>query len=647
MLIRVNKQEVELPEEASGKDLAEKLNLRGPDQSLAVKINGTVRDLATPLKNGDEVELVHFDTPLGKEVYWHTSAHVLAQAILRHFPDAKPTIGPPIENGFYYDFAHLTITDQDFETIEKEVQKIIDENARPERHVLTGKKDALEKFKDNPYKCELIEGFKEGDEISAYSQGEFFDLCRGPHLPNLGKIKAFKILKTSGAYWKGDSNREMLTRIYAISFPDRKLLKEYLHFLEEAKKRDHKILGPKLDLFSLQEEGPGMPFIHPKGMIIWNRLIGFLRELHDKAGYVEIKTPQILNQSLWETSGHWMHYRENMYAFGIEERHYAIKPMNCPGCMLYFKSQSHSYRDLPLRVAEIGHVHRHEASGALSGLFRVRSFHQDDAHLFMRPSEIKNEILAVIGLVDVIYSTFGLPYRLELSTRPEKSIGTDQEWEIATAGLKDALDAWGQPYRINEGDGAFYGPKIDIHIKDTLGRSWQCGTVQLDMALPEKFQLEYMDSDGHLKRPVMIHRALFGSIERFMGILIEHFAGKFPFWISPRQVCVITIADRHQEYGQQIAAEIKKAGFLCDLDDSAESVNKKIRNAQLMQYNYMLTIGDKELENRTINVRTRDNVVHGEIELKEFLAAVEKESSTKSLTSHYAKEEADEPTRKA
>ncbi len=640
MLVRINKQEIELPEGSSAKDLAEKLNLRGPDQSLAAKINGVMRDLSTLLKNGDEVELIHFEDPQGKEIYWHTSAHVLAQAILRLFPNAKPTIGPPIEQGFYYDFANLMVSDEDFEKIEKEAQKIIDENYRPERNVLKGKKEALEKFKDNPYKRELIEGFKDGEEISAYSQGEFFDLCRGPHLPNLGKIKAFKILKTSGAYWKGDSNREMLTRIYAISFPDRKLLKEYLHFLEEAKKRDHKIIGPKLDLFSLKEEGPGMPFIHPKGMIIWNRLIGFLRQLHDKASYVEIKTPQILSQTLWETSGHWFHYRENMYTFSIEERHYAIKPMNCPGCMLYYKSQAHSYRELPLRVAEIGHVHRHEASGALSGLFRVRSFHQDDAHLFMRPSDIKHEIMSVIGLVDEIYSTFGLPYRLELSTRPEKSIGSDHDWEIAIAGLKDALDAWGQPYRINEGDGAFYGPKIDIHIKDTLGRSWQCGTIQLDMALPEKFQLEYMDSDGQLKRPVMIHRALFGSIERFMGILIEHFAGKFPLWISPRQVCVITVADRHQEYAHQIASEIKKAGFLCDVDDTSESVNKKIRNAQLLQYNYMLTVGDKEFEKRTINLRTRDNIVHGELELKDFISTIEKESATKSLTSAYAKEEA-------
>ncbi len=638
MFIHINKEKVELPEGSSVKDLAEKLNLRGPNQSLAAKINGTLRDLVTVLKEGDNVELIHFEEPEGKEIFWHTSAHVLAQAILRLFPQAKPTIGPPIENGFYYDFANLTVSEEDFEKIEKEVQKVIDENFRPERIVFKGKKEALEKFKDNPYKCELIEGFKEGDEISGYSQGEFFDLCRGPHLPALGKIKAFKILKTSGAYWKGDATREMLTRVYAISYPDRKLLKDYLFFLEEAKKRDHKILGPKLDLFSLKEEGPGMPFIHPKGMIVWNRLIHFWRTLHDKAGYLEIQTPQLLSQSLWETSGHWFHYRENMYAFSIEDRHFAIKPMNCPGCMLYYQSQSHSYRELPLRVAEIGHVHRHEASGALSGLFRVRSFHQDDAHVFMRPSDIKHEILNVVGLIDEIYSTFGLPYRLELSTRPEKSIGSDEDWEIATSGLKDALDAWGQPYRINEGDGAFYGPKIDIHIRDTLGRSWQCGTIQLDMALPEKFQLEYMDSDGQAKRPVMIHRALFGSIERFFGILIEHFAGKFPLWLSPRQVCIVTVADRHNDYARLLAAEIKQAGLLCDVDDSSESMNKKIRNAQLMQYNYMLTVGDKELENRTINLRTRDNVVHGELEMKTFIDTILKESEDKALTSCFAKE---------
>ena len=521
MLIRVNKQEIELPEGSSGKDLAEKLNLRGPNQSLAAKINGTIRDLTTVLKDGDTVELINFEEPEGKEVYWHTSAHVLAQAILRLFPDAKPTIGPPIENGFYYDFANLIISDADFEKIEKEVDKILDENYKSERQVIPGKKEALARFKDNPYKRELIEGFKEGDEISAYTQGEFCDLCRGPHLANLGKIKAFKILKTSGAYWKGDSNREMLTRIYGISFPDRKLLKEFLHMLEEAKKRDHKIIGPKLDLFSLKEEAPGMPFIHPHGMIVWNRLLDFWRVLHKKAHYVEIKTPQLMTQELWETSGHWYHYRENMYAFSIEDRHFAIKPMNCPGCMLFYKTSTHSYRELPYRVAEIGHVHRHEASGALSGLFRVRSFHQDDAHIFMRPADIKREIMNVIALVEEVYSTFGLTYRLELSTRPEKSIGTDLDWEVATNGLKDALDDFGQPYRINEGDGAFYGPKIDIHIRDSLGRSWQCGTIQLDMALPEKFQLEYMDSDGQLKqaghdssRDLWICRALFWNFNR-------------------------------------------------------------------------------------------------------------------------------------
>ncbi len=369
---------------------------------------------------------------------------------------------------------------------------------------------------------------------------------------------------------------------------------------------------------------------------MWKRLIDFLRGLHRHAGYVEIKTPQLMSQDLWERSGHWQFYRENMYAFEIEERHYALKPMNCPGCMLFFRSQTHSYRELPLRVAEIGHVHRHEASGALNGLFRVRSFHQDDAHLFMRPGDIKNEILSIIGLIEKIYGTFGLPYRLELSTRPEKSIGSDEEWELATKGLKDALDEWGQPYRINEGDGAFYGPKIDIHIRDALNRSWQCGTVQLDMALPEKFQLEYMDSDGQHKRPVMVHRALFGSIERFLGILIEHFVGRFPLWISPLPVRIITVADRHGEYAHDLAAKIQKAGFLCDVDDSQESVNKKIRNAQLLQVNYMLTVGDKELENGTAALRTRDNVVHGEIQIDDFLRSLAKEQADRSLTSPFS-----------
>ncbi len=633
MILCANRQQLELSADSSGRDAAEKLNLRNPEQALAFERNGQFYDLSSPLQEGDHIRLLNFDEPEGKEIFWHTSAHVLAQAILRLWPDAKPTIGPPIEQGFYYDFANLTISDTDFERIEQEVQKIISENYKPQRQQFANRQEALDAFDSNPYKKELIEGFDDHGIITAYRQGEFFDLCRGPHLPALGKIKAFKVLKTSGAYWKGDQQREMLTRVYAISFPDRKMLKDYLFMLEEAKKRDHKILGPKLDLFSIQEEAPGIPFIHPKGMVIWNQLIDFWRKLHQEAGYIEIKTPHLMGQELWERSGHWKHYRQNMYAFGIEDRHFAIKPMNCPGCMLFYRSHSHSYREFPLRIAEIGLVHRHEASGALSGLMRVRSFHQDDAHLFMQPSEIQGEILGILHLVEKIYSTFGLSYRFELSTRPKESIGTDEDWEIATKSLQGALDEWGQPYRVNEGDGAFYGPKIDIHIRDALGRSWQCGTIQLDMALPEKFSLEYMDKDGQHKRPVMLHRALFGSIERFFGILIEHFAGRFPLWISPSPVRIITVADRHSHYAHEVAKKIREAGFICEVDDTSESVNKKIRNAQLMQVNYMLTVGDQEEEKHNVALRTRDNVVHGSIELADFLSTIQQEFKDKSLTS--------------
>jgi len=629
---------LDLPEGSSGKDVANHLNLRAPHEALAIEVHDTVKDLSSLLTDNDKISLLAFTDPKGREVFWHTSAHVLAQAILRLYPQAKPTIGPPIEGGFYYDFADLSISDADFPRIEEEVQKIIEANYQPERIVFTSKQEALERFYDNPYKTELIEGLD--GLITGYQQGEFFDLCRGPHLPNLGKIKAFKILKISGAYWRGDSNREMLTRIYAISFPDRKLLKEHLFLLEEAKKRDHKVLGPRLGLFSLEEQAPGMPFIHPKGMIVWNRLIDFWRTMHKKAGYEEIKTPQLMSQQLWEMSGHWMHYRENMYAFSIEDRYFAIKPMNCPGCMLYFKTQNHSYRELPLRISELGHVHRHEASGALSGLFRVRSFHQDDAHLFMRPCDIKNEILHILSLIEETYSTFGLSFRLELSTRPEKSIGTDEDWETATKGLQGALDEWGAPYRINEGDGAFYGPKIDIHIRDALGRSWQCGTVQLDMSLPEKFQLEYMDSDGVQKRPVMLHRAIFGSVERFFGILIEHFAGRFPLWLSPIQVRLLTVADRHEAYAEELAQTIRQTGLTCDVDTSNESISKKVRTAQLLQINYMLILGDKELEERTISVRTRDNETFSSVEFSTFLQVAQEELHTKALHPLWNKQEA-------
>lgn len=634
---KIEPSQIELSAGSSAKDLADKLHLTGPHQAMGVNINGKTRDLSTVLQEGDQVVIYNFEDPAGREIFWHTSAHVLAQAILRLWPEAKPTIGPPIEAGFYYDFGSLTISDADFERIEQEMQAIVAENYLSKKELFANKQEALKTFAQNKYKCELINSFPLGDELSGYRQGEFFDLCRGPHLYSLGKIKALKVLKTAGAYWRGDSKNEMLTRIYAITFPEKKQLKEYLHQLEEAKKRDHKILGPRLDLFSLKEEAPGMPFIHPKGMLVWNQLCAYLRELLAKNGYVEIKTPTMMSRELWERSGHWSYYRQNMFTSQIEEREFAIKPMNCPGGMLYYLSNTHSYRQLPLRVAEIGNVHRFEPSGALSGLFRVRSFHQDDAHVFMKPSDIENEILNIFKLANEIYSIFGLNYHLELSTRPEKNtIGTDEDWRLATDGLKGALDKSGHTYRINEGDGAFYGPKIDFHIRDALNRTWQCGTIQLDMALPEKFDLEYTDHDGAKKRPVMLHRTIFGSIERFFGILIEHFAGRFPLWISPLQVRVLTVADRHAAYAEEILEKIKQRGFHCDADYSGESVSKKVRNAQLAQVNYILTIGDKEMEHRTLNLRSRDNVVHGELQLEDFLCNIEKERSTRSLTSVYA-----------
>ncbi|MEM1283330.1 MAG: threonine--tRNA ligase [Chlamydiota bacterium] len=634
---------VELTDGSTAKDLIDLLKLNAPDQAVAACVNGKTCDITTTLSDGDEVIFWNFDDPEGREVFWHTSAHILAQAVLRLWPDAKPTIGPPIQNGFYYDFANLTISDEDFPKIEKEMLAIVKENYKSEREVFASKEEALKAFKDNIYKVELINSFDESEEFSGYRQGEFFDLCRGPHLFSLGKVKALKVLKTSGAYWRGDSEKEMLTRIYAITYPDRKQLKAYLHMLEEAKKRDHKVLGPRLDLFSLKEEAPGMPFIHPKGMIIWKQLIHFITSLLEKNDYVEIKTPTMMTRELWELSGHWENYRENMYTSQIEKRDFAIKPMNCPGGMLYYKTNVHSYRELPLRVAEIGNVHRNEPSGALSGLFRCRSFHQDDAHVFMKPDDIQEEILSILRLADEIYSTFGLSYRLELSTRPDKqTIGSDEEWEIATKGLQGALDAWGHQYRINEGDGAFYGPKIDFHILDALGRTWQCGTVQLDMALPERFELEYTAADGTRKRPVMIHRALFGSVERFFGIIIEHFGGKFPLWISPRPVRLITVADRHEPFAREIAKLLKEEGYPVEVDDSQESVSKKVRSAQLDQVNYMITIGDREVEHKTINLRTRDNIVHGELNFDDFLQSINKERKERSLTSPYSSKETKE-----
>lgn len=633
---------VEIPSGSSAEDLAKKLNLTAPEQALAACINGTTFDLSQPLTEGDEILFWNFSDPQGKEIYWHSSAHILAQAVLRLWPNAQPTIGPPIENGFYYDFADLQISEEDFGKIEKEMEKILEENHKTSREVLADKKSALQLFGTNKYKTELIEGLGEG-KITAYRQGEFVDLCRGPHIPYVGKVKGLKILKTSGAYWRGDPSREMLTRIYAITFPDKKMLRAYLTQIEEAKKRDHKVIGPKLGLFCLRDEAPGMPFIQPKGMLVWNALLKFWRACHEKAGYVEIKTPQMMNRELWERSGHWQNYRQNMYTSSIEEREFAIKPMNCPGCMLYYKEEVHSYREFPLRIAEIGHVHRHEASGAISGLMRVRSFHQDDAHIFMEPYQIEEEILSILTLVDYIYTTFGLSYHLELSTRPAKdTIGTDEQWEHATTSLKQALERSGKPFQIKEGEGAFYGPKIDLHIRDALGRTWQCGTVQLDMALPERFDLHYVDKEGNRPRPIMIHRALFGSIERFFGILIEHFAGRFPLWLSPRHVRLIPIADRHVAYAHSFYKKLQEAHFYCEMDDSHESVSKKVRLAQLDQVNYMLTIGDKEMENQTISLRTRDNVVHGEMRFEDFLRKISAEKESRSLASAFGEVPAQE-----
>jgi threonyl-tRNA synthetase len=638
MFVICRKQSVLLPERATIKDLADFFNLKEPHQAVAATCNGTLSDLSTPLNEGDEVEFFDFDTKVGKELFWHSSAHILAQAILRLYPQALPTIGPAIEGGFYYDFANLTISESDFPMIEKEAQKIIQENFKPERILFSSLEDAIKAFEGNSFKVELIRSFEAGP-ITGYRQGEFFDLCRGPHLYSIGKVKAFKLLKTSGAYWHGDKNNAMLTRIYGISFPSKDLMKAHLEMLEEAKKRDHKLLGQKLDLFSIKEFGPGMPFIHPKGMIVWNQLLNFWKKLHYENGYLEIKTPMMLSKELWEISGHWDHYRQNMYTSVIEEREFAIKPMNCPGCMLYYKGSLHSYRELPLRIAEIGQVHRHEFSGALNGLFRVRCFHQDDAHIFMTQDQIKQEIIGVMKLVDIIYKTFGLTYRVELSTRPEKgkTIGSDSDWEVATAGLKEALETLGLDFRINEGDGAFYGPKIDLHIKDALGRSWQCGTIQLDMSLPEKFELDYNDSDSLKKRPVMIHRAIFGSIERFFAILIEHFAGKFPLWISPLAVRIIPVASRHVDYANALKEKLKTLPVPIDVDDSEESVAKKIRNAQLLQINYMVTIGDIEMSNSTLSLRTRDNLVVGEMSVDAFTDALLQEYEQKSLVSRFQK----------
>ncbi len=591
----------------TGGDLAAGISEGFARNCVAVEVDGELRDLNRPIEKDASIRLITTRDPEAVDILRHSAAHVMAQAILRLYKDAQLTIGPAVEDGFYYDVDMPPVSEDDFAKIEAEMKQIVKAKLPIERKEI-GKREALELYDGEPYKQEMISDLEDGT-ISIYRQGEFTDLCRGPHLPHTGFVRAFKLMKVSGAYWRADPSKAQLQRIYGTAFFDKKDLKAHLHFLEEAKKRNHRKIGEALELFSFHDEAPGMPFFHPKGMTVWNTLLDFWREEHRGAGYVETKTPILLNRSLWERSGHWTNYRENMYTTRVDEVDYAIKPMNCPGGMLLFNHRPHSYRELPLRAAEIGLVHRHELSGVLSGLFRVRAFHQDDAHIFMRPEQIRKEILGVLQLAERVYGTFGLDFHLELSTRPEKSIGTDEQWKEATEGLEAALVDYGRPYRINEGDGAFYGPKIDLHIKDALGRTWQCGTVQLDMSLPERFDLTYVDKDNQRRRPIMIHRVIFGSIERFFGILVEHFAGRFPLWLAPVQAVVLPINDDLVPFAESVCGDLHAAGLRAHVDGRAESLNKKVREAQLQKVPLILTAGEKERENGTLSVRTLDGTV--------------------------------------
>ena len=594
---------------------------------LAADVNGELTDLREALVEGSKVSFLTFAEDGGKHAFRHTASHVMAQAVKRLWPDAQLAIGPAIENGFYYDIdMEHKLVPEDLPKIEAEMSRIVKENL-PIEKVLMERQEALDFFtaKHENYKVELINDLPTDAVISAYKQGDFTDLCAGPHLASTGKVKAFKLQSIAGAYWRGDEKNKMLQRIYGTAFEKKEELEEYLHLLEEAARRDHRKLGKELGLFVIKEEGPGFPFFLPKGMAVRNALEDFWREVHHDYDYEEVRTPIILSQHLWETSGHWFHYRENMYTTQIDGAEYAIKPMNCPGGILVYANEMHSYRDLPIRMAELGLVHRHELSGALHGLFRVRSFTQDDAHVFMTPSQIKEELMSVIDLFGRIYSQFGLSYHVELSTKPEGAIGDDAIWELATEALREAIEAKGIPYRINEGDGAFYGPKLDFHIRDSIGRTWQCGTIQLDMNLPERFNLEYIAEDGQKHRPIMIHRACFGSMERFIGILIEHFAGAFPTWMAPVQVKILPISEKHVDYAEKLRKAFKDAYVRVELDDRSEKIGYKIRQAQMEKVSYMLVVGDKEVEEGKVAVRKRGVGEQGAIPWEEFLANIQQE----------------------
>jgi threonyl-tRNA synthetase len=601
-------------------------------KALAVKVNGIKKDISDKAEEGDKIEVITFDSSEGKEIFFHSSSHIMAQAVQSLFPSTKLAIGPAINEGFYYDFdTEHTFSPDDFKAIEKKMKEIVRKNLPFQKKILK-KEEAIELFKKRGevYKIELLQEFPD-EEVTIYQQGDFIDLCRGPHIPSTGKVKAFKLLSLAGAYWRGNEKNKMLQRIYGISFDSSEALSHYLKMIEEAKRRDHRKIGKDLDLYSFQEEGIGFPFFHPKGMIIRNLLEDFWREEHRKQGYQEIKTPIILNKSLWIKSGHWDHYKENMYFTKIDEQDFAVKPMNCPGGILVYKDRLHSYKELPLRIAELGLVHRHELSGVLHGLFRVRSFTQDDAHIYMRPSQIKEEVQKLIDFEGFFYRTFGFDYNIELSTKPENAMGSDDIWEKATNSLKEALDDKGLPYKINEGDGAFYGPKIDFHLKDCLGRSWQCGTIQLDFLMPELFELYYINPKGEKEQPVMLHRTILGSLERFIGILIEQFAGSLPTWIAPVQVRLLPIADRHIDYGKKLEKMFSDCNIRVELDENNEKIGAKIRNAEMQKIPYMLIFGDKEVDKDMINIRKQGKGDLGPSTIEQFISRLNKEIIEKSL----------------
>lgn len=618
----------------SAADVTKEISIGLYRNACSCKINGEVKDLRTVIDSDCTFEVLTFDDEDGRKTFNHTASHIMAQAVKRLYPDVKLTIGPAIDNGFYYDFdAPEAFTPENLDAIEKEMKNIVKEGLEIEKFELPPDEAVrLMEEKGEPYKVELInEHAQKGEPISFYKQGEFTELCAGPHLMDMKTVKAFKLTNCTGAYWRGDAKNKMLCRVYGTAFPKASMLEEHLQMLEEAKKRDHRKIGKELELFTIMEEGPGFPFFLPKGMTLKNTLVDYWREIHKNAGYLEIQTPIILNRALWERSGHWEHYKENMYTTVIDDEDFAIKPMNCPGGMLVYKTKMHSYKDLPLRMGELGIVHRHELSGALHGLMRVRNFTQDDAHIFMTREQIKDEIKGVVKLIDSVYSTFGFKYHIELSTQPEDSMGAKEDWDIATDALRDAITELGYDYEVNEGDGAFYGPKLDFHLTDCLGRTWQCGTIQLDFQLPERFELEYVGSDGEKHRPIMIHRVVFGSIERFIGILTEHFAGAFPVWLAPVQVKLLPIADRHLDYLYEVKKTLEAKGIRCEIDDRSEKIGFKIRSAQLEKVPYMLLAGDKDIENGTISVRSRKNGDEGATTTDEFLARIIEEIETKAL----------------